>query len=72
MAERDGQTWRIEGHVARANPHWRWLEQSPQVLLVFQGPHGRVSPSLYEQKLSVPTPELTPRGARLCGGQHRA
>ncbi|CAG9175156.1 Protease synthase and sporulation protein PAI 2 [Cupriavidus laharis] len=55
VAERDGQTWRIEGHVARANPHWRWLEQTPQALLVFQGPHGYVSPSLYEQKLSVPT-----------------
>jgi transcriptional regulator len=55
VAEHDGQTWRIEGHVARANPHWRWLEQSPQALLVFQGPHGYVSPSLYEQKLSVPT-----------------
>ncbi len=55
VAERDERTWRIEGHVARANPHWRWLEQAPQALLVFQGPHGYVSPSLYEQKLSVPT-----------------
>jgi transcriptional regulator len=55
VAERDGQTWRIEGHVARANPHWQLLERTPQALLVFQGPHGYVSPSLYEQRLSVPT-----------------
>jgi len=55
IVQRDADTWLIEGHVARANPHWRWLEESPQALLVFQGPHGYVSPSLYEQKLSVPT-----------------
>lgn len=41
--------------MARANPHWRWLEQTPRALLVFQGPHGYVSPALYDQKLSVPT-----------------
>jgi transcriptional regulator len=56
VAERASEGgWRIEGHVARANPHWKWLEQTPRALLVFQGPHGYVSPSLYEQKLSVPT-----------------
>ncbi|MGE8363172.1 FMN-binding negative transcriptional regulator [Cupriavidus sp.] len=55
VAERSGDAWLIEGHMARANPHWRWLEQTPRALLVFQGPHGYVSPALYEQKLSVPT-----------------
>jgi len=55
VAERTGDTWRIEAHMARANPHWRWLEQTPRALLVFQGPHGYVSPALYDQKLSVPT-----------------
>ena len=55
VAQRSGDAWQIEGHMARANPHWRWLEQTPSALLVFQGPHGYVSPALYEQKLSVPT-----------------
>ncbi|TXI88209.1 MULTISPECIES: FMN-binding negative transcriptional regulator [unclassified Cupriavidus] len=55
VAQRSGEAWHIEGHVARANPHWRWLEAQGRALLVFQGPHGYVSPSLYEQKLSVPT-----------------
>lgn len=55
-AERHGDSsLTIDFHVAKANPHWRWLEQSPRALLVFQGPHGYVSPSWYEQKLSVPT-----------------
>jgi len=55
VAERAGDGWVIDFHVAKANPHWRWLEQSPRALLVFQGPHGYVSPSWYEQKLAVPT-----------------
>ncbi|MDF3836567.1 FMN-binding negative transcriptional regulator [Cupriavidus basilensis] len=55
VAERSGDSWRIEAHMARANPHWRWLEQTPKALLVFQGPHGYVSPALYEEKRSVPT-----------------
>lgn len=55
IARREDEGLVIEGHVARANPHWKWLEQSPRALLVFQGPHGYVSPSLYEQPLSVPT-----------------
>jgi len=55
VAERGESGWRIEGHMARANPHWRWLEAAPRALLIFQGPHGYVSPALYEQRLSVPT-----------------
>ncbi len=45
----------IEGHMARANPHWKYLEKAPRALIVFNGPHAYVSPSLYESKENVPT-----------------
>ena len=36
------------GHVAKANPQWCDLAQNQTALVVFQGPHGYVSPSGYE------------------------
>ena len=45
----------IEGHMARANPHWHYLEKNPRALIVFNGPHAYVSPSLYASKENVPT-----------------
>lgn len=45
----------IEGHMARANPHWQYLEKNPRALIVFSGPHAYVSPSLYASKENVPT-----------------
>jgi transcriptional regulator len=44
----------IEGHFAKANPHWKALA-GHEVLVVFSGPHSYVSPSLYTEPLSVPT-----------------
>ena len=42
-------------HVARANPQWETLDDA-DVLAIFQGPHGFVSASLYDQpEVSVPT-----------------
>ncbi|NKB34535.1 MAG: FMN-binding negative transcriptional regulator [Pseudomonadales bacterium] len=40
-------------HVAKANPQWQQLD-GQEVLAVFHGPHGYVSPSWYE-KAGVPT-----------------
>lgn len=45
----------IRGHVARANPHWRYLEQNPQCLTIFHGPHAYVSASNYVTRENVPT-----------------
>jgi transcriptional regulator len=45
----------IRGHVAKANPHWRYLEQQPQCLTIFHGPHSYISPTLYTNRESVPT-----------------
>jgi transcriptional regulator len=38
------------GHVARANPVWREFDAKTEVLAVFQGPHGYVTPSWYASK----------------------
>lgn len=45
----------IRGHVAKANPHWRYLEQQPNCLMIFHGPHAYVSPANYETRENVPT-----------------
>jgi len=45
----------IRGHVAKANPHWRYLEQQPLCLTIFHGPHAFVSPAHYNTRETVPT-----------------
>jgi transcriptional regulator len=45
----------IRGHVAKANPHWRYLEQQPDCLTIFHGPHAYISPTHYTNRESVPT-----------------
>jgi len=54
VEEKDGAI-RIEGHVAKPNPHWRYLQARPQVLVVFQGPHAYMSPKVYPDLTRVPT-----------------
>lgn len=44
----------LVAHLARANPHARSLDGA-EVLAIFQGPHGYISPSWYGQQPSVPT-----------------
>lgn len=41
-------------HLARANPHGRALDGA-EVLAVFLGPHGYISPAWYEAHPAVPT-----------------
>ena len=56
LVDRDrGPHGTLIGHFARANLHWRRLEQRPQALAVFHGPHGYISPSWYGEHPSVPT-----------------
>ena len=45
----------LRGHVAKANPHWRYLEQQARCLAIFHGPHSYISPSNYGARESVPT-----------------
>jgi transcriptional regulator len=53
VAEAGGQVF-VRAHVAKANPHWKILEQH-ESLLIFHGPHAYISPALYEIRESVPT-----------------
>ena len=40
----------LRGHVARANPVWRTFNADAEVLAVFQGPQGYITPSWYPSK----------------------
>jgi len=44
----------VRAHVAKANPHWKMIEQQ-ESLIIFHGPHAYLSPALYEIPESVPT-----------------
>lgn len=41
-------------HVSRANPQWQQIAASPNVLAIFAGPHGYISPTWYSEP-GVPT-----------------
>ncbi|MDO9166971.1 MAG: FMN-binding negative transcriptional regulator [Rhodoferax sp.] len=43
------------GHVAKANPHWRFLQARPQAVVTFMGPHAYLSPGVYPDLTRVPT-----------------
>jgi transcriptional regulator len=45
----------VQGHMARANAHWKSMKESEESLVIFHGPHAYISPSLYESRESVPT-----------------
>lgn len=52
-AER-GTNGTLVGHLARYNPQWKIPAAGVQAMVMFQGPHGYVSPSWYPGKLSDP------------------
>jgi transcriptional regulator len=52
---RRGPLGTLRGHVARANPHWRYLAAGRPTLVVFSGAHAYVSPSWYATHPAVPT-----------------
>jgi len=45
----------LRGHVAKANPHWRYLQQQARSLVIFHGPHAYISPKNYATRENVPT-----------------
>ena len=45
----------IRAHMARANPHWQAFESGAELLVIYQGPHGYISPSWYDTAAAVPT-----------------
>ncbi len=54
LIEGEHAQWRLFGHVAKANPLWQSFVACDELLVIFHGPHGYVSPSNYEVPL-VPT-----------------
>lgn len=51
----NGDNLILRGHVAKANPHWRYLEQHPHCLTIFHGPHAYISTTNYVTPENVPT-----------------
>ncbi|HEX5738698.1 MAG TPA: FMN-binding negative transcriptional regulator [Hydrogenophaga sp.] len=43
------------GHVARPNPHGRYLRERSKALVTFLGPHAYMSPRVYPDLARVPT-----------------
>ena len=50
---------RIYGHLNQANPHWGALRSGIAATLVFQGPNGYVSPTVYGITPAAPTWNFT-------------
>ena len=50
----EGESLFIDGHMSRANPHWKTFEKNPEVLVIFQGAHTYISPTWYNH-VNVPT-----------------
>lgn len=44
----------LVGHIAKANPQWRYFSDNAEVLCIFNGPHAYVSSSWYKEE-EVPT-----------------
>jgi len=54
LVESANGTTKLQGHMSRANPHWRLFEQGGRSLVIFAGPHSYVSPRWYDH-VNVPT-----------------
>jgi transcriptional regulator len=46
----DGPSGVVEFHLARANPHCKYLAECNEALMIFQGPEGYITPNWYPSK----------------------
>ncbi len=53
--EMRGEQLVLLGHVAKPNPHWRYLQARAQAVVTFLGPHAYLSPKVYPDLARVPT-----------------
>ena len=47
--------WKMLGHGAKPNPHWKFLAARPEALITFMGPQAYMSPKVYPDLARVPT-----------------
>ncbi len=50
-----GEQMVLLGHVAKPNPHWKYLVTRPEALVTFMGPYGYLSPQIYPDLARVPS-----------------
>ena len=55
LIEEQGDQVIVQGHMAKANAHWKSMKEGEESLVIFHGPHAYISPSSYEIHESVPT-----------------
>ena len=55
LVEEKGTEIILVSHMAKANPQWNKFNETNELLVIFTGPHGYVSPSNYEKVQNVPT-----------------
>lgn len=55
LARNEGEMGILRAHVARANPIWRTFSEAKNVVVVFHGPHGYITPAWYLDRAEVPT-----------------
>lgn len=55
LADRSGGPIRLTTHLAAANDQLEQLRRKADCLVIFNGPHAYVSPSLYAEQQNVPT-----------------
>lgn len=53
--QEESGAFRLLGHCARPNPHWRYLQERPTAVVTFLGPHAYLSPTVYPDRARVPT-----------------
>lgn len=51
----DVTQWTLLGHVAKPNPHWKYLAARPAAVVTFMGPQAYMSPTVYADLARVPT-----------------
>lgn len=53
--EQRGEQIVLLGHVAKPNPHWKYLAARAEALVTFMGPYGYLSPQIYPDVARVPS-----------------
>ncbi len=55
LIEQNGTAQTLLGHVAKPNPHWKYLAARPRAVVTFMGPQAYMSPKVYPDLARVPT-----------------